>query len=291
MENRFSIPGAIVIAGVIIAGAIFLTNRDVGSPVPGSAGSQKNLEVSQEIAIRPRSADEHILGNPSADIVVVEFSDTECPFCKQFHTPMHQLIDEFGKDGTIAWVYRHFPIPQLHPKAAKEGQALECATEQGGNEMFWKYTDLLYQTTKSNNSLDIGAYNLPKDVPVGSDGKPYYVQKPARYTGDGGQLSDMAVTLGLDKTAFEECLSSEKYLDRIETDYKEAVEAGGRGTPYSVAILKKKLGSSAEEAIKSLSAQFPADTIVISKDKTKIGISGALPYSLLRQILMTAVGR
>ena len=102
--------------------------------------------------MRPVSADEHILGNADARIVIVEYSDLECPFCKVFHNTMHEVVKT--RAGEVAWVYRHYPIPQLHPKAFHEAEATECAWEQGGNEAFWKYTDKIFEITPSNNGLE-----------------------------------------------------------------------------------------------------------------------------------------
>ena len=93
--------------------------------------------------IRGVQDDDHIIGDKNAKVVIVEYSDTECPFCKVFHETLHQVVSEYdGKD--VAWVFRHWPIPQLHPKAPKEAEALECAAELGGNDMFWKYTHKLF---------------------------------------------------------------------------------------------------------------------------------------------------
>ena len=137
----------------------------------------------------------------------------------------------------MAWVYRHFPIPSLHPKAPKEAEALECAAEQGGNEAFWKYTDLVYERTESNNALDNGVYNTPDTIPVGQDGKPWYTERTPRSTTDAGDLSDIAKEIGLDVARFEDCLKSGKHAERIQTDVDEAVAAGGGGTPHSIMIV------------------------------------------------------
>lgn len=116
----------------------------------------KSTETVQE-NIRGLQPDDHILGNPDAEIIIVEYSDAECPFCKSFHLTLHQVVDQY--QGKVAWVYRHWPIPQLHPKAPKEAEAFECAGALGGNDMFWKYADKVLETTRSNNTLNIGVYN------------------------------------------------------------------------------------------------------------------------------------
>lgn len=227
--QKFAVPLAIIIAGGMIAVSLFVVNANK----TGTSGTAPT--VAEEI--RGIQDDDHIRGNPNAKIVLVEYSDPECPFCKVFHETMKQIIEQYGGDGKVAWVYRHFPIPSLHPKAPKESEALECAAEQGGNEMFWKYTDKVYETTDSNNSLDDGVYNTPKDAPLGPDGKPYYTQKKPRSDTDAGQLSDMAKSLGLDVTRFEDCLKSGKYAERVTKDTNEAVAAGGGGTPHSILIV------------------------------------------------------
>lgn len=227
--QKFAIPLSIIIAGGMIAVSLYVVNS---SKAASSGGTPV---VAEEI--RGVQDNDHIRGNPNADIVIVEYSDTECPFCKQFHETMKRIIEEYGASGEVAWVYRHFPIPSLHPKAPKEAEALECAAELGGNEMFWKFTDMLYETTEANNALDIGVYNTPDDIPVGQDGTPWYTEKTPRSTSDAGQLSDFASALGLDVARFEECLASGKHVSRIETDVNEVVAAGGGGTPHSIMII------------------------------------------------------
>ncbi len=228
--QKLAVPIAIVIAGGMIAASLFL----VQSKAP-AAGGAPQAAVAEEI--RGPQSDDHIRGNPNAKIVIVEFSDTECPFCKQFHETMKRIVNEYGASGDVAWVYRHFPIPSLHPKAQKQAEALECASEQGGNDMFWKFTDMLYERTNANNSLDIGVHNNPKEVPLGPDGKPYYTQATPRSATDAGKLSDFAKELGLDVAKFEECLTSGRMAERVNEDQAEVVAAGGGGTPHSIVIV------------------------------------------------------
>jgi protein-disulfide isomerase len=200
--SKFGVPVAIVLAGGLIATALYFTNStaapaaDPNSPTGGT--------VMEEI--RGVQADDHIVGNPNAPVVIVEYSDTECPFCKQYHQTMHTLIDEYGADGQVAWVYRHFPLAQLHSKAPKQAEALECAGELGGNDGFWAYTDRLYATTPANNGYD------------------------------NSKLPDLAAEVGLDKAAFTTCLDSGKHALSVQEDYEEAVAAGGRGTPHSIIL-------------------------------------------------------
>jgi len=206
-DNPQMIPMAIVAAGALIAAAIYFGGSSTGGKlIQGDPNSL--LGTSPSIEIEDVSAKDHIIGSPNATVIVVEYSDLECPFCKVFHTTMRQIMDVYD-DNQVAWVYRHFPIAQLHSRAAKEAEATECAAEQGGNTAFWNYTNKLFDTTNSNNSLD-----------------------PA-------ELPKIAGSIGLDVQAFNNCLSSGKYTKQIQDDVAEAAKAGAQGTPYSVAINKK----------------------------------------------------
>lgn len=202
-NNQKQIAGAILVAAVLIAGAILLKgNAPVGNK--GTGEDTKN-----NLAIRPITKDEHILGNPNAKIIIVEYSDTECPFCKVFHTTMHKVVEQ--NSGQVAWVYRHYPIPQLHPTAAREAEATECAWEQGGNNAFWKYVDRLFEITPSNNGLDMA--ELPK----------------------------IAAYVGLDVASFNTCLASGKYKNKVEADINDGVKAGVNGTPSSFILKNGKI--------------------------------------------------
>ncbi len=172
------------------------------------AQEQKRREAAG--AVKPVDGEDHILGNPDAPVKLVEFSDFECPFCKRFHLTMKRLMNEYGEDGKVAWVYRHFPLDSLHSKARKEAQAAECANELGGNEAFWAYSDRLFEVTPSNNRLDLAL--LPR----------------------------IAQLIGLDRAKFEACLEGDsrggKYAAHIEADVQDAVASGGTGTPFSLVI-------------------------------------------------------
>lgn len=209
--QAFAVPIAIVIAGALIAGAVLFGLKDSSAPTPIAAAPQAQQVAEQDASkalenMKPVASDDHIRGNPDAPIKIVEYSDTECPFCKRFHETMKQVIDEYGDTGKVAWVYRHFPLDQLHSKARKEAEALECAGAQGGNDTFWKYADRLYEITPSNDRLD------PAELP-----------KIAEY-------------VGIDVSKFNDCLSSGTYAEHVANDLENAVATGGRGTPWSIFV-------------------------------------------------------
>lgn len=206
LSKQLSIPSAILLGALIVSGALIYSSKKVTG---GSVPTQQPQAVQQTGSLEkmtPVSSSDHIRGNPNAPVKIVEYSDTECPFCKKFQTTMQQVMAEYGKDGKVAWVYRHYPIDQLHSKARKEAIALECANEQGGNDKFWSYADRLYEITPANNGLDLA--ELPK----------------------------IAEYLGLDMAKFNTCLASSKYDKHIEDEVQNAQATGGNGTPWSIVV-------------------------------------------------------
>lgn len=203
-KNTLLVPIAIVIAGVLVAGAVIYS--DSGIPTTTESGGVQEQNALD--AVRPVGSEDHILGNPDAPVVIVEYSDFECPFCKQFHYTMKQVMDKYGESGQVAWVFRHFPLDQLHPvKARAEAVASECVSETGGPDIFWKFADRFFELTPSNNQTNIEIV-----------------------------LPQIAQELNIDAQSFSTCMNSGKYDQHIESDIENAVETGGRGTPWSIVV-------------------------------------------------------
>jgi protein-disulfide isomerase len=135
MKSQYVLPITIVVAGLLIAGAVFLVGKS-GAPSSNNTGGQ-----TQAINFRAADNTDHILGNPSAPVKVIEYADLECPYCKVFETTMHQVMQHYGTSGQVAWIYRPFPLGQIHSKAPKEAEAAECAADQAGNKGFFDYID------------------------------------------------------------------------------------------------------------------------------------------------------
>ncbi|MHB1086804.1 MAG: DsbA family protein [Minisyncoccota bacterium] len=228
-SKKFSLstPIAIVIAGAFIAVALFFGIQGTSStgslPQQPQGAEQPTGDLE---AMMPVTSDDHIRGNPDAPVKIVEYSDFECPFCKRFHETMQQTTAEYG--DKVAWVYRHFPLDQLHSKARKEAVASECANELGGNDAFWKFTDRFFELTPSNDQTDIDTV-LPR----------------------------IAREIGLDEARFASCLGSKKYDAHVEENVQNATATGGNGTPWSIVVAPsgKKYplsGAQPYEAVKQL---------------------------------------
>ena len=173
---------------------------------------------------------DHIFGNPDAEITLIEYSDFECPFCKRFHPTAKKIVEVY--DGKVNWVYRHFPLGFHNPLAQKEAEATECANELGGNDIFWKYADLIYERTNSNGN----------GLPLTS-------------------LVPLAQEIGLDAERFTECLESGRYTERVQEDFQEGSKIGITGTPGNI-FLHNKTG---ETVLKS--GAYPFDELKIIIDK------------------------
>lgn len=236
MKSQYVLPITIVIAGALIAGAVFLLGK--GSvPTPSGDGTTGKTTAR---AYDPKI--DHILGNPDAPVKVVEYADLECPFCKTFQTTMHQVMDFYGQSGKVAWVYRSFPLAQIHSKAPQEATAAECAAAQGGDSAFFKYIDQVYAVTPGSNGLDLA------------------------------QLPIIAQQVGLDVTKFNQCLSSGTFAKKVQDSYNEAIAAGGQGTPFvlimvgndAVQLQGAQPYDSMRAAIDAVLAQLPGGTTAAS---------------------------
>jgi protein-disulfide isomerase len=141
----------------------------------------------------PVSATDHTLGPDHAPVTVVEYGDFECPNCKQAAPAVKLLLERF--DQKVRFVYRHFPLVDVHPHAMGAAQAAECAGAQG---KFWEMHDLLFAHQD---------HLKPK------------------------QLHGYAEQLGLDMALYTAEMDDEVYLQRIREHMNSGLESGVRGTP------------------------------------------------------------
>ena len=177
----------------------------------GDAGEPKGptqglLSEAQAVKIPEITDRDHVRGSDDAQVVIIEYSDYECPFCKKFHLTMQEVVD--ANAGKVAWVYRHYPLDALHPKARTESMAAECAYKQGGDDAFWAMSDLIYEVTPSNNKLDLE--ELPK----------------------------LAEQIGLNGEELQACIDAEEFKDFIEEQFQGGVTAGITGTPGNFIVAK-----------------------------------------------------
>jgi len=151
---------------------------------------------------------DHIKGKTDAPLTIIEYSDFECPFCKRFHPTVSKLLE--NNPDKLRWVYRHFPLGFHDPGATKQAEATECVAELGGNDKFWAFSDEIYKRTKSN-------------------GKGFPLEN----------LKGLAIEQGIDGDAFEKCLSSGKFADKVQEDIANGKKIGVSGTPAAFILNSK----------------------------------------------------
>lgn len=107
-----------------------------------------NVKTPYEGEVPEVTSSDHIIGSADAPVVVIEYSDLECPYCKKFGGVMKQLVEE--SDGQVAWVYRHWIV---HQGAVNKTGAAECVAKLKGNDAFWKYIDLVFGLMKTSEDV------------------------------------------------------------------------------------------------------------------------------------------
>lgn len=198
----------LIVALSFFSGSLWARTQYSGAlPVAANNANDPQALAAQEAELAknlPEVNDsDHFRGNKDADVVMVEYSDFQCPFCERFHPTAQQLVDEY--QDKVAWVYRHFPLDSIHPNARKMAQAAECAFDQGEDDAFWAYGDALFA---KKPSTDEGYVEIAND-------------------------------LGLDSAAFSTCLGSDENKDFIQNQADGGSKAGISGTPGTFVISRK----------------------------------------------------
>lgn len=89
------------------------------------------------------SNSDHVRGSRDARLVMIEYSDYECPYCATFHKTAQSIVNDYK--GDVAWAFRHFPLDNIHKNARTYAIAAECAARAGNNDTFWEITDAVYE--------------------------------------------------------------------------------------------------------------------------------------------------
>lgn len=200
--SEISTPLAIVVAGALVAVAVYMSG--VGTGAPTTPPAEKPL-TAQDVV--PLQADDHVLGNRDAKIVIVEYTDLECPFCKRFHETMKQVVAEY--DGQVAWVLRNFPLTQIHPNAPALAEAAECVASTAGNDAYWKFVDALFSVAPLNT--------------------PFPMDK-----------LDATIASVAPLAPVESCIAAGTHRARIEAQIQDAIKARAQGTPHSILLVRGK---------------------------------------------------
>jgi protein-disulfide isomerase len=136
---------------------------------------------------------DHIRGTATALVTLVEYGDYECPYCGEAYPVVEELRRALGE--RLRFVFRHFPLTQMHPHAQDAAEAAEAAAAQ---KKFWEMHDTLYTHQRALDETHLVSY---------------------------------AVALGLDPTQVARALAEDAYLDRVREDFISGARSGVNGTP------------------------------------------------------------
>ncbi len=201
------VPAVLAFALGLMVGYVLwgVPGRQTAAPAPQAQVQAPAGEGSPAAPTRPRETatparfqvsvdDDPAKGPEDAPVVIVEFSDYQCPFCKRWRMQVYdRLFETFG--DKVRLVYRDFPLESLHPEAVPAAVAANCAGEQG---KYWEYHDKLFLGGR----------------PLGEETYRAYAEE-----------------LGLDMDAFEACLASEEQRQEVLKDLEDGLRLGVRGTP------------------------------------------------------------
>ncbi len=201
---------ALVIAGVVLVAA-FLVLLPGLTPVG---------EIVLATPVVYPSPDDHAMGDPRAPVVIQEFSDFQCPFCKRFHDEtLQQIVDEYVRTGKVYFIYRHFPVVDQNDAKQESHAAATAAVCAGRQNRFWNYHDVLFANQTAENIGDF------------SDRR----------------LRAMAEKLGLDVDAFDQCFASADARAAVSADDLLAKQSGLTSTPSFLINGKPLIGAQAFE--------------------------------------------
>lgn len=203
MDKHF-LPLSILVAAVIIAGTILYTDgKGVGNVQGNISGGIQDVKAPDYLF----EDSDNGLGNKDAKVVIVEFSDYQCPFCRSFwSSTLPQIKKEYIDTGKVYFVYRDFPL-SIHPMALPTALAAECAGEQG---KYWQFHDLVFSEQ-----------NKREPDPA--------VLTTISYTE--ADLKTWGRQIGLNFGQFESCFDGEKYLEEVNQDGSDGDALGVSGTP------------------------------------------------------------
>jgi protein-disulfide isomerase len=202
---------SIMFSGILIAGTIVATRTFPTPSTQNTSGTAQKDDTQGTVPAAVKDdvstvslGDDPVLGDKAkAKVAIVEFSDYECPFCQKFHAETSDaLVKEYVDTGKAIVSFKDFPLSFHEPMASKEAAAANCVQKLSGDKAYFTYNSLLYKNTAANG----------KGMP---DAK----------------MADLAVTAGVARDAFAECVAKNDFKDEIANDQADGDKAGVTGTP------------------------------------------------------------
>lgn len=209
--------GVLLITGGFYGGSLWTENqllkKGSGATITGGTGTAPapaagdTGPTKDQLAKMPEvDKNDHTRGAKNPKVWLVEYSDYECPFCKQYHPTTTQVLQDHPDD--VQLVFRHYPLP-FHANAQKAAEASECVAKLAGNEAFWKFSDIYFERTTSN-------------------GNGVALDQIAKLAGEAGANAD----------AVQKCMDSGEMADEVKSDMEKGSTAGVTGTPGTFVVTK-----------------------------------------------------
>lgn len=211
-KSKFGIPVAIIIGAVIVSGAIIFSQKGSGNAPAANDKTGTGQVVNDEnavtdITIPEVSENDHVLGNPNAKVVLVEYADFNCHFCGEMHKTLEKVIKEKGQSGEIAWVYRHFPI--ISPDSPSLAVSSECVAKTGNNDAFWKFANKLFHDREDASTKKVLTF---------------------------------VAEVGVDVNAYSECIKSGEMVAKVQEQATSIMDKNIQGTPHIFVLVNGKMG-------------------------------------------------
>lgn len=208
-SDALLVAGAILLAGLIIAGSIVSGSKKTEpTVVSGAAAPSAQAPVAPEDTKAVTSIDDDaILGDKNkAKVAIVEFSDYECPFCKQFHSTTHDaIVKQYVDSGKAILVARDFPLSFHDPVATMEAAVAECVRKEKGDKAYFTFGQSVYGNTQTNGKGLVE-----------------------------GKLAQLIAQVGANAKTVMACSETEAVKQEIAKDIADGGKAGVSGTPSFV---------------------------------------------------------
>lgn len=217
MKDTYLVSLAIVAAGLIIAGSVFLSGDKTGK-------NKASLINGENPAIVEVSADDDpFLGSSGAPVVIIEFSDFECPYCGTFfRNTLPELKEKYINTGKVKFVYRDFPLPS-HKNAQAAAEAAQCANDQN---KYWEMHNKIFENQEAIAKNDLINY---------------------------------AASLGLNENDFKKCFGDGKYAKEVKADLNDGSRLGVDGTPTFFINGQKLVGAQPFSAFEKIIEEILAN--------------------------------
>lgn len=193
-------------------GITFNSEKEFKDAVNQALNDIKNDQVKEQLAARFKKYsnahekavnNEKVYGNPDARFKIYEYSDVECPYCKNFFPTPKEVSDLSNGQVSVTW--KNFPLGFHDPKATQEAVAVECAFKLKGNRAAWVALDRLFETTRSN-------------------GQASFV------------LDNFATEMGLDTAQYLNCIADPATIKAVQKDKDQAAAEGVGSTPTTIIV-------------------------------------------------------